>query len=50
MSDVIIKKLKPSDFDGHTEFRKLTPEQRLRWLSEAVDFLYLAKKSKKSQK
>ena len=22
---------KPEDFDGHTEFHRLTPEQRLEW-------------------
>ena len=27
---------KPEDFDGHTEFHRLTPEQRLEWLCEAA--------------
>jgi hypothetical protein len=26
----------PSDFDGHTEFRNFTMEQRLDWLAQAV--------------
>jgi hypothetical protein len=25
----------PEDFDGHTEFYRLTPEQRLEWLCQA---------------
>jgi hypothetical protein len=28
------------DFDGHTEFHRLTPEQRLEWLCEAATFVY----------
>ena len=28
-----------SDFDGHTEFDKLTPEQRLFWLSQCSQFV-----------
>jgi hypothetical protein len=30
----------PHDFDGHTEFYRLTPAQRLDWLSEAARFVY----------
>lgn len=30
----------PEDFDGHTEFYRLTPEQRLEWLYEAATFVY----------
>jgi hypothetical protein len=33
-----------SDFDGHTEFSRLTPEQRLEWLSGLVMFVYEARK------
>ncbi len=36
----IIKKLSQADFDGHTEFHTLTPEQKLMWLSQAVQFAY----------
>ena len=32
--------LKPEDFDGHTEFHRLTPEQKLEWLSQLVQFYY----------
>lgn len=31
---------RPEDFDGHTEFYRLTPEQRLEWLCEAATFVY----------
>lgn len=30
----------PEDFDGHTEFYRLTLEQRLEWLCEAATFVY----------
>ena len=30
---------KPEDFDGHTEFYRLTPEQRLEWLYQAATFV-----------
>ncbi len=30
----------PEDFDGHTEFCRLTPEQRLEWLYQAATFVY----------
>ena len=26
------------DFDGHTEFETLTPEQRLMWISQCAQF------------
>jgi len=35
-----LSKLKPEDFDGHTDFDKLTPDQKLEWLSSAVQFYY----------
>jgi len=31
---------KPEDFDGHTEFYRLTPERRLEWLCQAATFVY----------
>lgn len=31
----IIKKTSPADFDGHTGFSRMTPDQRLSWLDEA---------------
>jgi hypothetical protein len=36
----ILKFVKPEDFDGHTEFQRMSPEQRLRWLSEGAKFFY----------
>ena len=36
----------PDDFDGHTEFHRLTPLQRLVWLDEAVAFIGAAKRMK----
>ena len=27
-------------FDGHTEFKNMTPEERLVWLSEGIYFVY----------
>jgi len=34
-----IDRCKPEDFDGHTEFYRLTPEQRLDWLAQAVQLV-----------
>jgi len=31
---------RPEDFDGQTEFYRMTPEQRLEWLCEAATFVY----------
>ena len=36
----MISKLDARDFDGHTCFKELTPEQRLDWLAELVVFVY----------
>ncbi len=33
-----IKKLSKTDFNGHTEFIKLSYEEKLLWLSQAVQF------------
>jgi hypothetical protein len=41
----ILEKCKPEDFDGHTEFERLTPLERLRWLSNTVYFVYCAAKN-----
>lgn len=35
-----LSKLRKEDFDRHTDFLKLTPEQRLDWLAAAVQFYY----------
>ena len=34
------------DFDGHTEFARLTPEQRLMWLSQAAQFVIAARQAR----
>ena len=39
--DEIMIKLSPLDFDGHTEFDRLTTDQRLMWLSQAAQFYVL---------
>ena len=36
--------LEPSDFDGHTEFHKMTFTKKLEWLSEVVVSVYLLSK------
>jgi hypothetical protein len=41
--DRILATLKPEDFDGHTEFHRLTPEQKLMWLSQIAQFVVEAK-------
>jgi len=42
-----ISKLDSRDFDGHTCFKELTPEQRLDWLAELVVFVYETKNTRK---
>lgn len=36
----VLKHSSPADFDGHTEFRRLTAAQRLDWLAQAAAFVY----------
>ena len=33
----------PEDFNGHTEFYRVTPEQRLEWLCQAATFVHVFK-------
>ncbi len=42
-----MKSLSESDFDGHTEFSNLSFKERLMWLSQAVQFSFKYKKTKK---
>jgi hypothetical protein len=35
----IIARSKPEDYDGHTEFDRLSPQERLEWLDAAVQFI-----------
>jgi hypothetical protein len=39
----LLDRLATEDFDGHTEFARLTPEQRLAWLSGCAQFWYEAR-------
>ena len=36
----ILKNISKEHFDGHTDFIKLTPEQKLQWLSSAAQFYF----------
>lgn len=42
----LLAKTSSGDFDGHTDFDRLTPEQRLMWLSRAARFAVMARKEK----
>lgn len=42
-----VRHANPDDFDGHTEFYRLSPQQRLAWLDEAVAFITSAKSTKR---
>jgi len=39
----LLKSFDERDFDGHTEFDKLTAKQKLEWLSELILLVYKAK-------
>jgi len=47
--DFNLNKLKSSDFNGHTDFKKLTPHQKLEWLSAMVQFYYKYSRSRKKE-
>jgi len=34
-----LQKSQPSDYDGHTGFARMSPDARLRWLDQAVEFV-----------
>ena len=45
-----VRHSRPQDYDGHTEFDRMTPGQRLAWLYEATVFVFnqgIATKNKK---
>ena len=45
-----VRHSRPQDYDGHTEFDRMTPGQRLAWLDEATVFVFnqgIATKNKK---
>ena len=35
----VLADCRPDHFDGHTEFGRMTPDQRLNWLARAVRFV-----------
>jgi len=37
--------LETADFDGHTEFASMSPEQRLTWLSHVARFVFVAREA-----
>ena len=37
--------LEAADFDGHTEFASMSPEQRLTWLSHVARFIFVAREA-----
>ena len=39
----IVAQSTPADYDGHTEFERMTPAQRLTWLDQAVLFIVAQK-------
>jgi hypothetical protein len=41
-------KLRPEDFDGHTEFARMDAEQRLAWLSGIARFVYDARQCRET--
>jgi len=38
--DALISKCSEKDFDGHTEFQKLSAKEKILWLSNTVYFLH----------
>jgi len=42
----IMQDVPDSAFDGHTEFDKLTVEQKLAWLSEGAQFIVAARSAR----
>ncbi|MCP4130090.1 MAG: hypothetical protein GY754_03635 [bacterium] len=44
----LLKDVPPSAFDGHTEFSRLSPEERLFWLSQSMQFFFEVNKQAKS--
>ncbi len=40
----IIARSRPADYDGHTEFYRMTPAERLAWLDAAIVFIESSRK------
>jgi hypothetical protein len=45
----IIAGSKPEDYDGHTEFERLSPRARLQWLDSAVSFYEMARRAREAR-
>ncbi len=45
-----IRSLPDDAFDGHTEFHRLTPEEKLMWLSQIAQFVVEARTWRKASK
>ena len=45
-----VRRSRPEDYDGHTEFDRMTPAQRLVWLDEATLFVWKQKSRHPVQK
>jgi surface antigen len=41
---------RPEDYDGHTEFDRMTPGQRLAWLDQATMFVFNQRAAAKKKK
>ena len=48
MNLAVWARLRPEDFDGHTEFATMNAEQRLTWLSELVRFVHDARQCRET--
>lgn len=45
----VLATLKPEDFDGHAEFHRFTPEEKLMWLSQIAQFVVEARAWRKAR-
>ena len=45
---VVIASTRPEDYDGHTEFERMSPAERLDWLGTAASFVKNSKRDIRS--
>lgn len=45
-----IRNSSTSDYDGHTEFNRMTHEQKLMWLSQSAQFYWMVNKQSENKK
>lgn len=43
----VVRRSRPEDYDGHTEFDRLSPDARLAWLEAAVRFVQSSKQARR---